>query len=253
MALRPIQPNESNEMDAVTRDALILEYLPYVKQIVSRIASHLPPHVESEDLMNAGVIGLMQAIDRFDPTRDNTLKTYASFRIKGAVLSELRSRDYLSRSHRKRIRQLDDAYLKLELQNEGDVEDEDVAKEIDVTLDEYYQIKAAANIYFVSLDEIDSHSKEDKENYVQSLVKRQPNDALALTKLKELRASIESAIDILPEKEKLVLSMYYSDELTMKEIGKILDLTESRVSQIHSQAIIHLRSKLRKEGFIEDD
>jgi RNA polymerase sigma factor for flagellar operon FliA len=251
MTLATIRENDINSIDLKNRNQIILEYLPFVKQIVSRIASHLPPHVESEDLINAGVIGLMQAIDRFDPTRDNTLKTYASFRIKGAVLSELRSRDYLSRSHRKRIKQLDDAYLKLELQNEGKVDDEDVAKEIDVSLDEYYQIKAAANIYFVSIDEVDGNSKEDKENYVQSLIKKQPNDALTLTKLKEMQTAIESGLDQLPDKEKLVLSMYYSDELTMKEIGKILDLTESRVSQIHSQAIIHLRSRLRKDGLMD--
>jgi RNA polymerase sigma factor FliA len=251
MTLATIRENEINSIDVKNRNALILEYLPFVKQIVSRIASHLPPHVESEDLINAGVIGLMQAIDRFDPTRDNTLKTYASFRIKGAVLSELRSRDYLSRSHRKRIKQLDDAYLKLELKNEGKVDDEDVAKEIDVSLDEYYQIKAAANIYFVSIDEIDGNSKEEKENYVQSLIKKQPNDALTLTKIKELQTAIEYAVALLPDKEQLVLSMYYSDELTMKEIGKILELTESRVSQIHSQAIIHLRSRLRKDGLMD--
>ncbi|MBA3029226.1 MAG: FliA/WhiG family RNA polymerase sigma factor [Proteobacteria bacterium] len=251
MTLATIRGNEIDSIDLKNRSSLILEYLPFVKQIVSRIASHLPPHVESEDLINAGVIGLMQAIDRFDPTRDNTLKTYASFRIKGAVLSELRSRDYLSRSHRKRIKQLDDAYLKLELQNEGKVEDEDVAKEIDVSLDEYYQIKAAANIYFVSIDEMDGSSNEEKENYVQSLIKKQPNDALTLTKLKEMQNAIEGAVDQLPDKEKLVLSMYYSDELTMKEIGRVMDLTESRVSQIHSQAIIHLRSRLRKDGLME--
>jgi RNA polymerase sigma factor for flagellar operon FliA len=251
MTLATIRGNDINAIDLKNRNQIILEYLPFVKQIVSRIASHLPPHVESEDLINAGVIGLMQAIDRFDPTRDNTLKTYASFRIKGAVLSELRSRDYLSRSHRKRIKQLDDAYLKLELQNEGKVDDEDVAREIDVSLDEYYQIKAAANIYFVSIDEIDGNSKEEKENYVQSLMKKQPNDALTLTKLKEMQTAIEIGLEQLPEKEKLVLSMYYSDELTMKEIGKILDLTESRVSQIHSQAIIHLRSRLRKDGLMD--
>jgi len=118
-------------------------------------------------------------------------------------------------------------------------------------LDEYYQIKAAANIYFVSIDEMDGSSNEEKENYVQSLIKKQPNDALTLTKLKEMQNAIEGAVDQLPDKEKLVLSMYYSDELTMKEIGRVMDLTESRVSQIHSQAIIHLRSRLRKDGLME--
>ena len=238
----------SNDMDL--RNNLIIEYLPFVKKIVYRLTNHLPSHVETDDLLHAGIIGLIQAVDRFDPNRGNTLKTYASFRIKGAVLSELRSRDFLSRSNRKKIKELDDAYLRIEKENEGDVDDETVAKELDVSLDEYYKIKATANICFISIDEIDACSKDDKEKYVRSLIKESIHDPLTMTKLKELRLAITRAIEQLPENEKLVLSLYYVDELTMKEIGKVLELTESRVSQIHSQAIIHLRSKLRKEGLL---
>lgn len=238
--------------DPILRNELVIEYLPYVKQIVSRITSNLPSHVETEDLMHAGVIGLMQAIDRFDPTRENTLKTYASFRIKGAVLSELRSRDYLSRSHRKKIREMDEAYLRLEKKFNGEVEEEDVAKEMGMELEEYHQIKAAANIFFISFDEIDTRSKEDKEKYVESLMNKRSTDALTLAKLKELKLAIAASIESLPEKEMQVLSMYYAEELTMKEIGKVLDITESRVSQIHSQAIIHLRAKLRKHGLLDN-
>jgi len=252
MAFVETELENKYQSDPVLRNELVLEYLPFVKQIVYRITNHLPAHVESEDLMHAAIIGLIQAIERYDPTRDNTLKTYASFRIKGAVLSELRSRDYLSRSNRKKIRELDDAYLRLEKKYDGEVDEEKVAEEIGVDLDEYYRIKAAANICFICLDEIDSCSREEKENYVRSLISDHSNDALEMAKLIELKSAITQATELLPGKEKLVLSMYYVDELTMKEIGKVLDLTESRVSQIHSQAIIHLRAKLRKEGLMEN-
>jgi RNA polymerase sigma factor FliA len=251
MAIIEAQFEKSCHDDQALRNNLVIEYLPFVKRIVNRIASHLPSYVDKEDLLHSGIIGLIQAIDRYDPTRDSSLKTYAAFRIRGSVLSELRSRDYLSRSNRKKIREMDDVYLRLEKENEGDVDDETVASELGVSLDEYYQIRATANICFISIDEIDACSKEEKEKYVRSLVKESVADALTMTKLKELRSAVVRAIEKLPEKEKLVLSLYYVEELNMKEIGKVMELTESRVSQIHSQAIIHMRSRLRKEGLLE--
>ena len=126
MALVEAQQGKEFPGNQDLRNSIIVEYLPFVKRIVNRIACHLPAHVDTEDLVHAGIIGLIQAVDRFDPSRESSLKTYASFRIKGAVLSELRSRDYLSRSNRRKIRELDDAYLKLEKENEGEVDDETI-------------------------------------------------------------------------------------------------------------------------------
>jgi RNA polymerase sigma factor FliA len=245
-----IKVKNSDNGDAFRQD-VIVEYLPFVKQIVNRIAGHLPSHVDTEDLVHAGIIGLIQAVDRYDPGRNNSLKTYASFRIKGAVLSELRSRDYLSRTSRRQIRELEKAYMNLEMQNEGDVDAEAVADKLGVSMDEYHHIRSTANMCFISIDEIEGFSKDEKEKYVRSVMNQNREDALNNVKVKELRTAVAESISALPEKEKIVLSLYYMDELTMKEIGNVLELTESRVSQIHSKAIMHLRVKLRKTGFIE--
>ena len=233
------------------RNQIVSEYLPYVKRIVNRIAVHLPATIEVDDLINVGVIGLIQAIERYDPTRDNKFITYAVFRIKGAVLSELRSRDFLGRTTRRKIRDLEKAYLKLEQKLGRDVTDEEVAQEMDMDLEQFYKVKRMSSISFVSFEEIGYASNNDSMTIPSSLANGDADDALSLTTMKEIKTTIANNIDMLPEKEKLVVSLYYSDELTMKEIGKVLNITESRVSQIHAQAIIHLRSKLRREGLLE--
>lgn len=251
MPLFEAQQEKIYHHDPEMRNNIILKYLPFVKQIVNRIAGHLPSHVEIDELMHAAIIGLIQAVDRYDPSRDNSLKTYAAFRIKGAVLSELRSRDYLSRTNRKKIKALEAAFLKIEKKCNGDVDEDAVAREINVSIDEYHQIKAIANICFISLDEIDGCSKEEKEKYVRSLMTQTADDPLTVTKIKELNTVLAECIERLNEKEKLVLSLYYFEEMTLKEIGKVMDLTESRVCQIHSKAIFSLRSKMRKKGLID--
>jgi RNA polymerase sigma factor for flagellar operon FliA len=247
------QLKKLNKNDHVLRNEIIAEYLPYVNRIVNRIATHLPPTVEVDDLVNVGIIGLIQAIERYDPSRDNKFMTYAVFRIKGAVLSELRSRDFLGRTTRKKIRNLEKAYLKLEQQLGREAEDEEVAEEMDLDLDQFYQVKRMSSISFVSFEEIGITSREEKETLLNFLASNEGGeDALSLTTIKEIKATLARHIENLPEKERLVVSMYYSDEMTMKEIGMALDITESRVSQIHSQAVIRLRSKLRKDGLLEE-
>ena len=244
--------NQYNE-NLLLRNQMITECLPCVKSIVHRIAIHLPPNaVELDDLMSAGIIGLIHAVERYDPARNTKFITYAAFRIKGAVLSELRSRDFLSRSNRKKIRELEKAYLKLKHKLGREVEDREVAEELGLSLDQFYQIKKMFCISFISFDELGYFSKEEKMNFMSSLVNSDAEDALTLTGVKEIRDAIAGAVKQLPEKEKLVVSLYYLEELTMKEIAKVLDITESRVSQIHSRAIIHLREMLRKKRLIED-
>lgn len=231
------------------RDQLITEYLPYVKRIVHRIAVHLPSTIDIDDLMNVGVIGLIQAVDRYDPSRDNKFMTYAVFRIKGAVLSELRSRDFLSRSNRRKIRDLETACLKLEQKLGREVDDEEVAKNLGIGVEQVYKTKQMSSISFISFEELGFSSRDEKEKLLSYLVDND-DDALTLTRLKELKEAVARAIEQLPEKEKLVISLYYLEELTMKEAGKVLNITESRVSQIHSQAILRLRAKLKKEKLI---
>ena len=237
--------------DASYRDQLITEYLPYVKRIVHRIAVHLPSTIDIDDLMNVGVIGLIQAVDRYDPSRDNKFMTYAVFRIKGAVLSELRSRDFLSRSNRRKIRDLENACMKLEQKLGREVDDSEVAEELGVDIEQVYRTKQMSSISFISFEELGFSSRDEKEKLLSYLVDND-DDALTLTRLKEIKEAVARAIEQLPEKEKLVISLYYLEELTMKETGKVLNITESRVSQIHSQAILRLRAKLKKEKLIGD-
>jgi RNA polymerase sigma factor for flagellar operon FliA len=251
MALAQTRTKKIIPKDPSYRDQLITEYLPYVKRIVQRLAVHLPSTVDVDDLMNVGVIGLIQAVDRYDPRRDNKFMTYAIFRIKGAVLSELRARDFLSRSNRRKIRELETAYLRLEQKLGREADDQEVASELGIDLEQVYRTKQMSSISFISLEELGVSSRDEKEKLLSYLVNND-DDALSITKLKELKEAMVEAIRQLPEKERLVISLYYQDELTMKETGKALGITESRVSQIHSQAILHLRAKLRKQKLLED-
>ena len=249
MALAQTTAKRYKKKDDSYRDQLITEYLPYVKRIVHRIAVHLPSTIDIEDLMNVGVIGLIQAVDRYDPKRDNKFMTYAVFRIRGAVLSELRSRDFLSRANRRKIRDLENVHLKLEQKLGREVDDYELAEELGVDIEQVHRTRQLSSISFISFEELGFSSKDEKEKLINFLVDSE-DDALSLTRLKELKAAVARAIEQLPEKERLVISLYYLDELTMKETGKVLNVTESRVSQIHSQAIMRLRAKLKKEKFI---
>jgi RNA polymerase sigma factor for flagellar operon FliA len=233
------------------REQLVTEYLPYVKRIVQRIATHLPASVDVEDLMNVGVIGLIQAVDRYDPKRDNKFMTYAIFRIKGAVLSELRSRDFLSRSSRRKLRELENTFQRMEQRLGRDVEDFEVAEELGIDIEELHRTKQMSSISFISFEELGVSSRDEKEKLMSYLIHNE-EDALSQTRLKELKAALARAIEQLPEKERLVISLYHLDELTMKETGEVLNITESRVSQIHSQAIVRLRNKLRKERLLDE-
>ncbi|MGD2016110.1 MAG: FliA/WhiG family RNA polymerase sigma factor [Desulfobacterales bacterium] len=249
MAPAQISAKNYGQKDESYREQLITEYLPYVKRIVHRIAVHLPSTIDIEDLMNVGVIGLIQAVDRYDPKRDNKFMTYAVFRIRGAVLSELRSRDFLSRANRRKIRELESIHLKLEQKLGREVDDFELAQEMGVDIDQVHRTKQLSSISFISFEELGFSSKDEKEKLINYLVDSE-EDALTLTRLKELKGAVARAIEQLPEKERLVISLYYLDELTMKETGKVLNVTESRVSQIHSQAILRLRAKLKKEKLI---
>ncbi len=249
MAQAQMRAKNYSKMDTSYRDQLITEYLPYVKRIVHRIAVHLPSTIDIEDLMNVGVIGLIQAVDRYDPKRDNKFMTFAVFRIRGAVLSELRSRDFISRTNRRKIRDLENVHLKLEQKLGRQVDDFEVAQELGVDIEQVYRTKQMSGISFISFEELGFSSKDEKEKLINYLVDSD-DDALTMTRLKELKAVVAGALEQLPEKERLVISLYYLDELTMKETGKVLNVTESRVSQIHSQAIMRLRAKLKKEKFI---
>lgn len=246
------QKSNFNKSDSLNREQTIMQYLPHVKRIVQRIAVHLPQSVEIDDLLNVGVIGLIQAIERYDPARDNKFMTYAAFRIRGAVLSELRSRDYISRTNRRKVRELEQTYLKLEQKKGRDVEDHEVIREMGLSSEQFHKIKQMSNVAIISLEEMGYSSDKKRDALSEMFISNRDEDALNMAGIKEVKAAIARTIEELPEKEKMVISLYYMDELTMKETGKVLGITESRVSQLHSKAITRLRTKLRRKKILEE-
>ena len=231
--------------DFTKRDRLIMEYAPLVKYIAHRIAMRLPPQIEIDDLINSGVLGLMDAIEKFDPSKEVKFKTYAEIRIKGAILDELRAMDWIPRSIRKVINRLVDAYHELEQQLGRPAEDEEIAEQLGLKMDEFYQLlKQAAGVPLVSLDGLVDY-EEGKRSILSCLEDPKSTDAFCVLGLSEMKDVMTKSIDDLPEKEKQVVSLYYYDELTMKEIGKVLNLTESRVSQIHTKAVLRLKVRIK--------
>jgi RNA polymerase sigma factor for flagellar operon FliA len=237
-------PKEYRKIDPHQREDLILRYAPLIKLIVNRIALRLPPCVDTEDLVNAGVIGLMDAMEKYDPMRGTSFKTYAEFRIKGAILDELRSLDWFPRSVRQKVNRLESAYVQLERQLGRAATDEEVAEALNIDLDEFYETLAQASaVSLVSL--YDTGKEEGEERSFLDCIANGNQDPATALQSREVYETVGGAIERLPEKERMVISLYYYDELTMKEIGSVLNLTESRVSQIHTKAVLRLRAKLR--------
>jgi len=228
------------------RDQLIMKYVPLVKNVVGRITARLPSHVvDREDLVHVGVIGLMSALEKYDANRNVQFETYARFRIRGAVLDEMRSRDWVPRSTRSKDNKLEAAFEKLQKKLGRSPDEEEVADFMKMTMEEYYQLldesRCIAMISSEDLpgDYLDSLSRGEMLETIDH------GNPLELLKSSELREGMKRAINQLPEKERLVLALYYYEELTMKEIGKVLNLTESRVCQLHTQAIFRLRGVTR--------
>lgn len=228
------------------RDELILTHLPLVKYLVGRIASNLPPHLDKDDLMSAAVIGLITAAERFDPARGVQFKTFAEQRIRGTIMDELRAQDWLSRSLRDKLKKMERIIARLEQELGRNPTSEEIAKTMGLGLQEYFQMLEEIHLLsFVSLNEV----WEDEDGSPFGLL-----DVLADTKIenpqnqlmaKQLVQLLGNAIEELPEKERLVITLYYYEELNLKEIGEVLSLTESRISQLHSQAVARLRAKLK--------
>lgn len=236
-------PSQSN----AGRDELILEHLPQIKYIAQRISTKLPSHVELNDLVSAGILGLLDAIEKFDPNRGVKFKTYAELRIKGAILDSLRNLDWAPRSLRKKSKDLERVHRDLEQRLGRPATDKEVCEEMEITLDEFYEL--VDQIKGLNLGSFQELSGQDDEKNGEPLVKYVPDasslDPFFVFHKSEIQGILSTAIDTLPKKERLVVSLYYFDELTMKEIGKVLGVNESRVSQLHTKAMLRLRTKLR--------
>lgn len=245
--LRKYSKNDGKWIDPKDKGRLIQEYAPLIKFIAQKIASRLPANIELDDLISSGTIGLMDAIDKYDPSRDNKFKTYAEFRIRGAILDELRSQDWVPRSIRDKAKVIDRTIVQLESSLGRTPNDEEVAQTLQISLEEYHDlIHQVRPVSLLSIDESQTFSTTDKKsilNILEGTRLHNPHNQLNIKWVKDL---VAQAIEELPERQRLVLSLYYFEDLNLKEIGKVLRVTESRVSQLHAQAVARLRNRLRQ-------
>lgn len=240
---------QSPAVALASRDELIVSHLPLVKYLVKRIAANLPSYLDEDDLISVAVIGLITSAERFEPSRGIRFKTFAEQRIKGTIYDELRAQDWFSRSVREKYKRLEREIMSLSHKLGRDPASEEIAAALNMELEEYFQMLAEVHSYaFMSLDD----SWQDDEGNTVSLLDmledttaKNPQNQLIK---KQMVDSLGDAIDMLPEKERLIITLYYYEELNLKEIGEIIGLTESRVSQLHSQAVLRLRAKLKQHG-----
>lgn len=228
------------------RDDLLEKNIHLVKIIAYQVAVNLPPHIDVQDLISAGTIGLIESIDRFDPSRGVQFNTYASIRIRGAIMDELRSMDWMTRSMRDKSNQLEKAYDEIERKTGRPAEVDEVAKFLEISTDDLYKILSQVSALSVLNLEDMGLKHDDGMDILECIKDPDGKDPMTIAKFNELKNRIAEAVDGLPEKEKLIVSLYYYDELTLKEIGKIFDITESRVCQLHSQTMHRLKARLKK-------
>jgi RNA polymerase sigma factor for flagellar operon FliA len=227
------------------KDGLIMEYAPLIRYIAQKIAIRLPSNIELDDLISSGVIGLMDAIDKYDPTRDNKFKTYAEFRIRGSILDELRAQDWVPRSVRDKAKLLDRTMIRLEAELGRVATDEEVAGTLNISMEEFYDlVNQTRPVSLLSIDDAATFSNVDKKSILNILESCKLSNPFNQLNLKSVKDIVTKAIEELPEKQRLVLSLYYYEDLNLKEIGRVLRVTESRVSQLHAQAVTRLRAKL---------
>jgi len=230
----------------LVKKEIIVQYLGLVKFVISRMFSHLPSYLSQDDLENTGIIGLIDAIDRFDPGRGLKFETFAVPRIRGAILDELRSYDFLPRSVRSRVKEVQEAMRTLEKMLHRSPTEEEIAQKLDISIEKYRKILASMSpIRFLSLSDVLDRGDEGRvatnlasENY--------HNQERTAVERHEMKRILVSAIQNLPKNERLTITLYYYEEMTLKEIAVVLKVSESRVSQIHTQALIKLRSSLEQ-------
>jgi RNA polymerase sigma factor for flagellar operon FliA len=235
--------------DIDIRNYFIEKYSPLVKYVVGRISANIIEKVDVEDLISYGIFGLIEAIERFDPEKGVKFKTYAITRIRGQIFDELRAIDWIPRNVRQKAKELERLIYELEVRFGRSVKDEEIAKELGVSMEEYYKLlNSLSGTAMVSLNDI-YHSNDDKGLEFMLSATLKGSDDLnpdVMLEKEEIKNFIAEAIKTLPEKEKMVIILYYYEELTLKEIGEVLGVTESRVSQLHTKAILTLRSKIAK-------
>jgi RNA polymerase sigma factor FliA len=233
--------------DERARERLVVAYSPLVKYVAGRMASGLPAHVEESDLISYGLLGLMGAIDRFEPEREIKFETFALSRIKGAIIDELRALDWVPRSVRARAREIERAHNALEAELQRPPSDEEMAEKLEMSVDEFQNaLLDISNSSVLALDELwtVADASGDQVSLLDTVKDPSASDPQEALDSSEVKDRLADAIGGLPEREKLVVALYYYENLTLREIGEVLGVTESRVSQLHTKAVLGLKSRL---------
>ena len=245
--LRDLWRRYKDQGDERARERLVVAYSPLVKFIAGRMASGLPSHVEEGDLISYGLLGLIGAIERFDLAREIKFETFAVARVKGAIIDELRSLDWVPRSVRARARDVERAHAKLEAKLQRAPTDEEMATELEMTVEEFQAaLLEIANSSVLALDDLWTFADPEGGGQISVLdTITDPNavDPESEAQSSEVKDRLADAIESLPERERLVIALYYYENLTLREIGEVLGVTESRVSQLHTKAVLGLRSR----------
>ncbi|HTT34013.1 MAG TPA: FliA/WhiG family RNA polymerase sigma factor [Methylomirabilota bacterium] len=240
----PNQERQEAEAASKQRQSLLMEHLPEVRYIARRIHDRLPSHVSFDDLVHAGILGLIDAVDKFDPRKNVQLKSYARFRIRGAILDSLRQMDWSPRQLRRQAREIEEAHRELASQLGRAPAEPEIAERLGLELEAFQQL--LGELRGLDLGSLQTQSEDGQTDENPAVAASRPEeDPFHLTLRGEMRSLLAQAIEQLDEKERQVLGLYYLEELTMKEVGMILDIGESRVSQIHTAALIRLRSQLQ--------
>jgi RNA polymerase sigma factor for flagellar operon FliA len=248
--LRELWQRYKKDSDERARERLVLAYSPLVKFVAGRMSSGLPAHIEEADLISYGLLGLIGAIERFDLEREIKFETFAVARIKGSIIDELRSLDWVPRSVRAKAREIEAAHVKLERSLARTPTDEEVATELGVSMDDFQEsLLQISNSSVVALDELwaVSDSSGDQVSLLDTMRDPSAVDPARELGVSELKDRLAHAISRLPEREKLVVALYYYENLTLREIGEVLGVTESRVSQLHTKAVLRLKARLQSD------
>ncbi len=240
--------------DPTIRDFFIKQYAPLVKYVAGKVAIGMPHNVEFDDLVGFGVFGLLDAIDKFDPAKHVKFKTYAVTRIRGSIFDELRSIDWVPRSIRQKTREVEETVRTLEARLGRAASDEEIAKAMELKVEDFQSlILKISSTSILSLNDVWYTGEDDDQiSIVESIESPNSLNPEAIVEREEIKRVIVEAINGLPDKEKKVLILYYYEDLTLKEIGHVLGVTESRISQLHTKAIMRLRAKLTsvKKGIL---
>jgi RNA polymerase sigma factor for flagellar operon FliA len=253
--LKDLWRRYKEEGEEKARERLVLAYSPLVKYVAGRMSSGLPAHVEEAELISYGLLGLIAAIERFDPSREIKFETFAITRIKGSIIDELRSMDWVPRSVRTKARQIERANAKLEHELHRAPTDQEMADALHVSVEDFQEsLVRISNSSVVALDELwtVSDASGDQVSLLDTLQDREAADPARELDTSEMKDRLAGAIAKLPEREKLVVALYYYENLTLREIGEVLGVTESRVSQLHTKAVLRLKSRLQGDPLTED-